>query len=296
MKLVACTDCHAQYDISSMAPGSAFDCRCGASLEATAPDGVDATVQRCSGCGAVAREDDAQCDYCGAEIAPPERRGGLICPECLARNLEDARFCLACGVGFEPQVALHDVPELRCPCCDRWMAGTEVGGVLVQECPKCHGLWAADDAFGTLVDRATAMARERATTGDGSAPRMDGGNPAIAKVEYRRCPECDALMARKNFRKRSGVIIDLCHEHGTWLDANELERIAGFVLSGKASAAAQTDAAMRAERDRQEARAAAMRVQLASFEDDRRHDSIFSSRRDSSAAESILGLFVSLFD
>ena len=39
-------------------------------------------------------------------------------------------------------------------------------------------------------------------------------------------------MRRRNFRKTSGVIIDCCNSHGTWLDADELERIAGFLLSG----------------------------------------------------------------
>jgi Zn-finger nucleic acid-binding protein len=51
-------------------------------------------------------------------------------------------------------------------------------------------------------------------------------------VQYRKCPECDAFMHRRNFRKSSGVIIDRCNEHGTWLDADELEQIAGFILSG----------------------------------------------------------------
>jgi Zn-finger nucleic acid-binding protein len=39
-------------------------------------------------------------------------------------------------------------------------------------------------------------------------------------------------MQRRNFRKSSGVIIDSCRKHGTWLDADELEQITGFVLSG----------------------------------------------------------------
>jgi hypothetical protein len=39
-------------------------------------------------------------------------------------------------------------------------------------------------------------------------------------------------MQRANFKKRSGVIIDRCHSHGTWLDADELEAIAGFILEG----------------------------------------------------------------
>ena len=39
-------------------------------------------------------------------------------------------------------------------------------------------------------------------------------------------------MQRRNFQKTSGVIIDRCGEHGTWLEADELEQIAGFILSG----------------------------------------------------------------
>ena len=296
MKLVACTDCHAQYDVTSMEPGSAFDCRCGTSLEATPPVGQDATVQRCSGCGAAAREESEACDYCGAAILPPQRRGGLICPECMARNLEDARFCLACGVGFAPQVVRHDVPELRCPCCDYWMAGCEVAGLLVQECPKCHGIWAGGGVFESLVDRAIAIAREQASTGAAAKPRVDGGNPARAKVEYRRCPECEGLMSRINFRRRSGVIVDRCHDHGTWLDADELEGIAGFVLSGRAEAAARSEAAMQAERERQDARAAALRMQMADLRRDRHDDALFGRRRESNVAGSILDLFVSIFD
>ena len=27
------------------------------------------------------------------------------------------------------------------------------------------------------------------------------------------------------------MILDVCHDHGTWLDADELEEIAGFILA-----------------------------------------------------------------
>jgi Zn-finger nucleic acid-binding protein len=64
-------------------------------------------------------------------------------------------------------------------------------------------------------------------------PRVTGSNPAAQKVQYRKCPECDAFMHRRNFRKSSGVIIDRCNTHGTWLDSDELEQIAGFLLSGR---------------------------------------------------------------
>ena len=39
-------------------------------------------------------------------------------------------------------------------------------------------------------------------------------------------------MQRKNFAKRSGVIVDVCGKHGVWLDADELEAVAGFIVQG----------------------------------------------------------------
>jgi Zn-finger nucleic acid-binding protein len=67
-------------------------------------------------------------------------------------------------------------------------------------------------------------------TDDG--PRNKGANPREQRVLYRKCPVCEAFMRRSNYRKTSGVIIDICNEHGTWLDVDELEAIAGYVISG----------------------------------------------------------------
>lgn len=300
LKLVACQKCHAQYDVSPMVPGAAFDCRCGTTLEAAPPVGTDVPVLRCCACGAVAHEHDEACAYCRGAIVRAPARGSLICPECMARNLDDARFCLACGVGFEPQLVLSDQPELRCSCCQRWMVPREVAGLVVMECPQCQGLWAPGKTFDGLVDRAIAVAGARTGKDDVAAPRVDGDNPAANAVEYRRCPTCDALMSRNNFRKRSGVVIDQCHEHGTWLDANELERIAGFVLSGRAESAARLEASLRDSQSREASRAASQRVQgfdlqegwnSSGWSDDR---SIFGVRRTPGIAGRIIDLLVSI--
>lgn len=39
-------------------------------------------------------------------------------------------------------------------------------------------------------------------------------------------------MNRKNYGGRSGIIIDWCGPHGTWLDADELEEIATYIAEG----------------------------------------------------------------
>lgn len=280
MKLVACPDCHAQYDVSTLA-AEALTCRCGARVENRPQKGVDAEVHRCGSCGALARPEARECDYCGGALLRDERELSLLCPECFARNGEDGRFCTACGVPFAPEPPPEEAEagaDLPCPACEARMPPHRVGGVPVHECPRCRGLWAPAESFEHLVRRAIEAHREKEGDGvargpgarlSGSAPRVRGGNPLSQRVAYRKCPECGGFMQRRNFQRRSGVIVDWCRSHGTWLDADELEAIAGYVASGgrleggRGPAAAATAGAASAggrEGDAREADAAVARL------------------------------------
>jgi len=234
MKLVACPGCRTQYDVTQVAAAS-FSCRCGESVESRAPSPVDRTTQRCASCGAIVAKDSGNCDYCGAQLVRDPGPANLICPGCYARNVEGCRFCRACGIAFEPQPVPVDPIELPCPCCGALMPPRRIGGITVQECGGCHGLWVPGEQFETLVQRAIEARKQRFPLGfekeasDAMPSRM---NPAAQPVAYRKCPVCEAFMNRRNFQRRSGVVIDTCREHGTWLDADELEQIGNFVLSG----------------------------------------------------------------
>lgn len=227
MRLVACSECHAQYDVTGVIAAT-IACRCGKTLQNESLKPVDAEIQRCGACGAHAPGDTDVCDYCGAELAQAGDLS-LICPECFARNAEAARFCTACGVAFKPEPLCVAGNTLPCPGCSASMPPSQVGGVGLNECPRCNGLWVPGENFTLLVQRAAETRRHAEKV---STPRVRGGNPADRAVRYRKCPECETYMHRTNYRRSSGVVLDICHEHGTWLDADELEEIAGFILSG----------------------------------------------------------------
>lgn len=230
MRLVACPRCHVQYDVSGRSETS-FACPCGTTVEIAAPRAVDAAVRRCASCGALLEEGAVTCGYCRARVT---RQGelSLLCPECWARNHPSARFCTACGVPFRPQPMPGAAGVLPCVRCDVPMSARAIGGVPVQECAECNGIWVPGTAFDDLVNRAIAAWKSSEEGAIVPEPRRTGGNPVNERVEYRKCPECGNMMSRRNYRRTSGVIIDRCHDHGTWLDADELERIAGFILSG----------------------------------------------------------------
>lgn len=280
MKLVACPDCHAQYDVSdAIAPS--FACGCGRSLETRALTPVDAEIHRCAACGAHVGETARSCDYCGAAVIRDPAPRSLICPECYARNTDSSRFCVACGVAFQPQPIPTTGIPLPCPACDVAMPPTQVAGVPVSECRQCHGLWAPGGHFERLVERAAQTRRHAGPTAP--APRVRRGSPSAEQLRYRKCPECRSFMLRRNFRRSSGVILDVCREHGTWLDADEIEEIAGFILSG-----GQTSAVLDEEHRRAEALAAAARLRAAS--DPTSRNPLFGPRRSSGLLELLLDI------
>jgi Zn-finger nucleic acid-binding protein len=230
LRLIACPDCHRQFDVTRIAVAE-IRCACGAMLANEVHEPVHARVHRCSSCGAGIASNATHCDYCRAEIVRDERRLSLLCPECFARNADDARFCTACGVGFDPQPVAEDGHELPCPDCGGLMPPRCVGEIPVNECPACNGVWVQGDRFEQLVARAVdAVRKAEQSELPGRAPRRSGANPARQAVRYRKCPVCEAFMQRRNYRKCSGIVLDRCAAHGTWLDADELEQIAGFIL------------------------------------------------------------------
>jgi Zn-finger nucleic acid-binding protein len=232
VRLVACQNCHTQYDVTDVET-ERITCRCGESVANASTRGVDALIHRCGSCGATLSSDAHDCTYCGSEVVRDETKLSLICPECHGRNAEDSRFCTGCGVLFSPETVKPDGYEVPCPVCACLMPARQIGGVGINECARCNGLWAPEDRLDQLIARAIEARRGSDPVLRAEfEPRVSGSNPAAQKVAYRKCPDCDAFMQRRNFRRSSGVIIDRCNKHGTWLDADELEQITGFLLSG----------------------------------------------------------------
>ena len=103
-----------------------------------------------------------------------------------------------------------------------------IGSTSVRECPGCDGLWVDRNSFERIC---AEKEQQRGVLGHPS--QVSPSTPQAAhQIRYIPCPECRKLMNRVNFANCSGVIVDVCREHGTWFDRDELRRIIEFIRAG----------------------------------------------------------------
>lgn len=248
--LAACAGCGRQFDVSAggdlarVGPGDRFRCSCGGEVEVPAARAESAAVVACSACGGPRQGSESACGWCGAGFALHELELDAICPRCAARVRRRGGFCHHCAL---PLTAPGEaVPtDYPCPTCSAAAGGEGERPLLVSrrvgdddplhlfECSRCAGLWLDRGVFRALVERArhgrSGLPPER--------PAAGAASPAPGTWGYRPCPACTELMHRRNYGRRSGVILDLCSRHGVWFDRDELTRVLEWVRRGGATEA-----------------------------------------------------------
>lgn len=113
--------------------------------------------------------------------------------------------------------------ELSCPRCKVGMFGAALESFLVTACGGCGGVW---------LDKKTRrrMARKRHSgavrLAELAARKSTRGADTKSKIG---CLQCDARMRRKRI-KGTNVIVDVCAQHGTWFDKEEMPKVAAALL------------------------------------------------------------------
>lgn len=182
------------------------------------------------------------------------------CSQCSRPIPVNRNSCVYCG-GQPVKVAAADQP-MPCPRCSSLMRPVLEHDVKLDRCGQCGGTWydrgeleAIRQASGKLDDELAAAGKE-----EREEAARDGGEPMQALAEgkalYLPCPRCQGAMTRQNYMRASGVMMDVCGNHGLFLDAGELERIQRFHATGGVAEAQiragqeADDAKFRKEKDR----------------------------------------------
>ncbi len=174
----------------------------------------------CPNCGAAVSSDASQCLFCHSRLKT------MACPSCFGTMFLGSRHCSHCGAkAVRPEIKTGENLG-DCPRCRIKLDLLQIDEINLGECKKCQGLWADVETFENLCASRESQAAVLAFAVDKHAENKN------LKVNYVPCPDCRHLMNRNNFASSSGVIIDLCKQHGVWFDAEELPKIVDFIRKG----------------------------------------------------------------
>lgn len=210
-----------------------------------------AVAAYCIQCGAPhekAAGKPARCEYCRSALLPaghPDPRNSIPCHQCQNFIRDGSSFCPHCGAPAAKAPRAVDV-EYTCPACQHprmrsWGCDDpDAARHPLFSCIQCGGTFVDHEVFSALKVEAIQRATSQGTTlpSTGTSVRQYELS-ALGKVEYRRCPVCAQTMARRNFAQYSGIIVDLCPQHGIYFDPEELPAVLSFIQSGGLALAQQ---------------------------------------------------------
>ncbi|HQB43134.1 MAG TPA: zf-TFIIB domain-containing protein, partial [Polyangiaceae bacterium] len=191
---------------------------------------LQAAQLQCPSCGGHLREGARACPYCRATVAT------LRCPSCSAWNLTSAHHCHTCGKGLDSASSTTQTTStLACPRCQSHLVNRRYADLEVNECDQCGGLHIEPSMLDRIV-----QARDASTGLRLALPKREFQKEI--SVSYVRCPVCERMMNRQVFGRFSGIIVDVCRDHGVWFDAGELAEVLLFVSRGGLERARQREA------------------------------------------------------
>ena len=136
------------------------------------------------------------------------------------------------------------------------------GGIVLDHCTSCNGTWYDRTELEALLkknraeldDKPKEPQQDDQTVGETDTSRerlfsqQDRDSffrqPASGRMQqqlrasrnekqsfYRKCPHCHVHMGRINFLQKTGVVVDICRQHGIFLDDGEFDSLHQFIQS-----------------------------------------------------------------
>lgn len=144
------------------------------------------------------------------------------CVRCKKMISDRVRICPFCNM---PNKIAATKTTAKCPKCKVELEKRPYRKFELYVCPSCRGMWLDTLEFEHLTSPKDVYSDDSLdSTYICDAP--NGGGPLYV------CVRCDNFMNRINFKSISGVLIDVCADHGVWLDEGELTRLRTFIASG----------------------------------------------------------------
>ena len=164
----------------------------------------------------------SNCQNCGAALPT----NSPVCTYCNTRNFVDFKSYASANE--------HQVSTRKCSLCTSPMDTIDVGTaehhLHIEKCPSCHGLFFDNGEVEQMMEIYThnPASINRARLHELCELAMESGQ----RKTYIPCPVCSELMNRQLLGAKSGVIADICHDHGIFFEPGEIRQLIEWKRAG----------------------------------------------------------------
>jgi len=177
---------------------------------------------------------DGPCEICSAAYVQDANDASAgLCPGC-GNEVEDIHDCPICQTGHGRRRAPRSAcNRILCINCTLPMDDQDWDGVPVRICDSCQAALFPPKALEQILDklRETTEKLDYAdVVKDLQAARDARGT--VKDVRYRNCPDCNKPMSRVNYDKTSGIMLEHCGHHGTWVEQRAFTELSDWITRG----------------------------------------------------------------
>ena len=146
----------------------------------------------------------------------------MNCSQCNRRGHSNRSSCLYCGGKMVSDKTLRTI---HCCGCQSEMVEVEQHGVLIDVCSRCDSIWFDNGELEAVLERTPHPDQHPDQHFSDVHPSSQGLNrtSSIKSTHsgVRTCPHCSKPMGQLNYKRLSGVLIDVCRFHGVfWITLN----------------------------------------------------------------------------
>jgi Zn-finger nucleic acid-binding protein len=148
--------------------------------------------------------------------------------------VENARECPICEAGRGgKRPPDEDSGEVLCLNCELPLETQDWEGVTVHMCTSCQATLFPPRALESVLDKlrdATEQLDFEEVVKELRDPRA--GRKLAKSVRYRTCPQCRGPMSRRNYGETSGIILEVCNAHGSWVEQQSFAELSDWISRG----------------------------------------------------------------
>ena len=110
---------------------------------------------------------------------------------------------------------------MQCPRCQLPLSTVIYEGVETDMCEQCWGFWLDSGELEQILER-----RVLEFSDEEQRQILDVRKaPAKGPLDPAPCPKCGEVMKRAVYNMSVCLVIDVCSQHGVWLDTGEIKTV-----------------------------------------------------------------------